>query len=114
MADMFNQFDDRLQRIEANRARLKRGYALTVDRDGLIVARPRAIKRSFPIKGIVLLVVGFLCFKALLIAYMGIGTYQDRVAGLENGATTEQVGAWFMQADPVSLRVATELRALIR
>ena len=46
MADMFNQFDDRLRRIEAGRTRLKRGYSLTVDRDGLIVARPRPARQA--------------------------------------------------------------------
>lgn len=114
MADMFNQFDDRLRRIEAGRARLKRGYSLTVDRDGLIVARPRPMRRGFPIKGLVLLVAGFFAFKALLIAYLGVVTYQDRVSALQNGATVERAGAWIMQSDPISASLAQKIRLYIR
>jgi len=110
MADLFNQFDDRLRRIEESRTRLKRGYSLSVDRDGLIVARPRSVRRGIPIKGIILLVVGFIGFKALLISYLGLETYHDRVTALENGASVEQVGAWFMKADPVSKEIAFKLR----
>lgn len=114
MADMFNQFDDRLRRIEVNRTRLKRGYALTVDRDGLIVARPRYSRRGIPWRGMILMVVGFFAFKSLLIAYLGIQTYQDRVGALQNGATIEQVGAWFMQADDVSVVMASKIRPYLR
>lgn len=114
MADMYNEFDDRLRRIESSRTRLKRGYSLTVDRDGLIVARPRAARRSLPWKGMLLLVVGFIAFKALLIAYLGVETYNDRVQSLRDGAVIEQVGAWFMQGDQVSTRLAIDLRPYIR
>ena len=114
MADMFDQFDDRLRRIETTRTRMKRGYKLTVDRDGLIVARPKSSRRGFPIKGAVLLAVGFIGFKALLIAYLGVQTYQDRVSSLQDGAVVEQVGAWFMQPDRVSAMAAAELRPFIR
>ena len=114
MADMFNQFDDRLRRIEAGRTRLKRGYSLTVDRDGLIVARPRPMRRGFPVKGLVLLVAGFFAFKALLIAYLGVVTYQDRVSALQNGASIERAGAWFMQSDPISASLAQKIRPFIR
>ena len=114
MADMFDQFDDRLRRIETTRTRMKRGYKLTVDRDGLIVARPKSSRRGFPVKGAIFLVVGFIGFKALLIAYLGVQTYQDRVSVLRDGATIEQAGAWFMQTDRVSLELAAKLRPLIR
>lgn len=114
MADMFNQFDDRIRRIEAGRTRLKRGYSLTVDRDGLIVARPRPARRGIPWKGLMLTVVGFIAFKTLLIAYLGIQTYQDRVGALQDGAKIEQVGAWFMQADDISVMMAAKLRPYLR
>jgi hypothetical protein len=114
MADSFNDFDDRLARISHNRAQMKHGYSLSVDRDGLIVARPKSRRSGFPLKLVVLFVVGFLGFKVLLVAFLGLGTYESRVSDLQNGAAVEQVGAWFMQADPVTVDLAAKLRPYLR
>lgn len=114
MVGINNEFDDRLRRISSQRAQLKRGYSLRVDRDGLIVARPKSARRYAPFRGLVLLLVGFVGFKALLIAYLGEGTYRDRVDALRSGATVEQAGAWFMQTDPVSATLAKQMRGWFR
>ncbi|WP_420566592.1 hypothetical protein [Thalassovita sp.] len=114
MADSFNEFDDRLARISHNRNQMKRGYALTVDRDGLIVARPRSRRSGFPFKMFMMFVVGFVGFKILLVAFLGLSTYENRVANLQNGTAVEQVGAWFMQVDPVTIELAATLRPYIR
>ncbi len=114
MAGMHDEFDDRLRRIATHRSQMKRGYSLRVDRDGLIVARPRMVRRFLPVRGMVMLLVGFVGFKALLVAYLGEETYRDRVQNLKDGATVEQVGAWFMQADPVSSQLARQIRAWTR
>lgn len=114
MADMFDDFDDRLQRIESKKGRLKRGYALRVDRDGLIVARPRSRRRGITLKGMAMVIIGFFAFKALLIAYLGTATYEDRVKSLREGASFEQVGAWFMESDPLSSFLAGQLRPYVR
>lgn len=114
MADSFYEFDDRIARIERSRARLKRGYSVTVDRDGLLVARPRARGRNVPLKLLTMLFVGFIGFKVLLLAFLGLDTYENRVSALQQGAAVEQVGAWFMQADPWSVQLAAKLRPYIR
>ncbi|MGH1356332.1 MAG: hypothetical protein ACRBBS_14795 [Thalassovita sp.] len=114
MADSFNDFDNRLTRISQNRAQMKHGYSLTVDRDGLIVARPKQRRTGFPLKLVLMFIVGFLSFKILLVSFLGLDTYEHRVSELQNGAMVEQAGAWFMQADPVTVQLAAKLRPFIR
>jgi hypothetical protein len=114
MADSFNDFDNRITRISQKHATMKRGYSLSVDRDGLIVARPKARRSGFPLKLVLMFVVGFLGFKILLVSFLGLDTYEHRVSELQNGAAVEQVGAWFMQADPITVELAAKLRPYIR
>jgi len=114
MADSFDEFDSRIARIEKGRARLKKGYSLTVDRDGLIVARARKRNRNAPLKLLVLFGAGFIGFKILLVAYLGLDTYEHRVSSLAKGTSAEQVGAWVMQADPWTVELAAKLRPYIR
>ncbi|SEP74813.1 hypothetical protein [Thalassovita taeanensis] len=114
MADAFNEFDQRLRRIDRSRARLKHGYVTIVDRDGLIVTRPRRVRRGVPLRGLFLLALGFLGFKALLMAHLGFGIYDDRVRGLQDGPAVEQLGAVVMQSDPVSAYIAQQIRPYLR
>lgn len=114
MADTFNEFDDRLRRIDRKRARLRRGYVTVVDRDGLIVTKPRRARRALPLRGTFFLVLGFLGFKALLMAHLGSVVYLDRVENLRDGGLVEQVGAVFMAPDPVSENLAARLRPYLK
>ncbi|MEC7963664.1 MAG: hypothetical protein VX083_01170 [Pseudomonadota bacterium] len=114
MSDAFNEFDDRLRRIDKSRARLKNGYVTVVDRDGLIVVRPKRRRASFPWRGLVFLICGFLGFKALLMASMGFGNYQDRVAKLHEGGLVEVAGGYLMQPDPVSEYLAIQMRPYLK
>lgn len=50
--------------------------------------------------------------KALLIADLGTSEYLQRVSNLEAGSTAEQIGAFFMQADPITLWLAQLLAPL--
>ena len=114
MSDAFNEFDDRLRRIDKNRARMKQGYVTVVNRDGLIVTRPRRRRASMPWRGFVFLICGFLGFKALLMASMGFGNYIDRVQKLEQGGVVEIAGAYLMRPDPISEYLALKLRPYLK
>ena len=114
MADSFENFDSRIARIDRDRSRIKRGYSLSVDRDGLIVARPRSRRTGFPLKLILLFAAGFVGFKILLVAFLGLDIYENRVGSLQDGTVVEQAGAWFMQADPWTVSLAAKLRPHIR
>ena len=52
-------FERRLQEIGKKRARLADGYVSKVNKDGLVVFRPKRREGGFPIKGLALLVLGF-------------------------------------------------------
>lgn len=114
MSEAFNEFDERLRNISRKRARTKNGYVTVVGRDGLILLKPRQRRASFPWKGVMLLGVGFIGFKALLMAHLGFGNYQDRVTELENGGLVEMAGAVIMHQDPLSVYLAKELRPFLK
>lgn len=114
MTDAHDGFARRLDRIDRRHARLARGYASEVGRDGLIVFRPRPRRPTFPVKGLLLVVIGFFLFKALILAHLGAETYAVRVAALQAGNPVERAGAWAMQADPLSQAVSARIRPLLR
>lgn len=114
MSDVYQGFDTRLRNISRKRARLADGYVSKVTKDGLIVFRPKHRKTTFPVRGLVLLMVGFFLFKAMIMAHLGGLLYEERVAALNEGTLVEQAGAYVMQADPVTQTIASKLRPFLR
>ena len=106
-------FDKRLKQITRRHEKMANGVVRSVNPDGLIVARPRAYRPRFPLKGlIVVLAIGFL-FKGFLFAYLGETAYAERVAMLQSGTAMEKAGAWVMQADPATLAVASVMQTVL-
>jgi len=116
MADAnLQRFDKRLRRINKRHRKLPRGYIPVVNENGLIVARP-TVRRSgsrFPWKGVALTLIALFAFKGFLYAQLGAITYDERVAKLASGTAIEQAGAWGMQADPVTLWVASQIAPIL-
>lgn len=109
-----NNFDKRLQRVEkASRARRARGSKPVVMPDGLIKVKPRRPRPGFPVKGIVLLLLGFFLFKGVMLAHLGDQPYDERVALLAQGTVVEQVGAVVLNVDPITERIAPVIRPII-
>jgi len=113
MSDTFSDFDNRLRRISKSRVKLAKGYVSVVGDDGLIIVKPRRKRIQLPIRGALLLFVGFLGFKAMVLVSLGQPVYMDRVETLHNGTTIERAGAWVMQADPLTVMVADKIRTLL-
>jgi hypothetical protein len=98
-----HDFDDRLRRIDRRHRTLSRGFVLSVDRDGLIVAKPETSRYRFPWRVLLFLLVAVMGFKVLLHAYLGADAYGERLVRLSNGTVAEQVSAYVLHADPVTV-----------
>ncbi|WP_371226174.1 hypothetical protein [Roseovarius sp. 2305UL8-3] len=115
MSNAYQGFDKRLLRISRKRAKLLNGYTSQVGKDGLIVFRPsRRASRGFPLKGLLILAIGFFCFKGLLLAHLGEQVFTARVDLLATGSVVEQAGAFMMQADPISQGIAQQVRPFVK
>lgn len=99
-------FDDRLRRIDRRNRTLSRGFVLSVSRDGLIVARPETSRLRFPWRVLLVLLVAMMAFKIVLHAYIGPEAYGERLTRLSNGTIAEQLSAYVLHADPVTLWIS--------
>jgi len=109
-----DHFVNRLDDLGKKHAAMTRGYHTKVTKDGLIVVRPKKKRRSLPIKGVFLTVVGFFAFKAFALAAVGPVTYTERLEALQGGTAVEQAGAFVMGIDPVTEAVAGVIGPVLR
>ncbi|MFL4470461.1 hypothetical protein ACERZ8_11445 [Tateyamaria armeniaca] len=114
MQDSQADFNKRLSTLNRKHAAMSQGFSTALRADGLIVIKPnRALRRAFPIKGLLALVFGFFVFKAIMLSSLSEITYNERVAKLNQGGALEQAGAWLMQVEPVTHFLAGFLEPLI-
>lgn len=108
-------FHARVGNVDKKQSRLvRRGYTSRVDKNGVIVAKPKGMRIRFPIKGIVLMVLGFFCLKALMLSANGPAAYQERLATLQNGTAIEAMGARALGIDPATQFIANQMGPLFR
>ena len=113
-ADMVNtelDFHKRLAVLGRKHAAMCKGYVMRMRADGLMdvhIVRPNAL-RHVPLRGLMLLVIGFCGFKAVMLSTVGETSYDARLAKLEQGTVIEQGGAWLLQVDPATALVASVL-----
>ena len=115
MSHQHAEFQERLRQLDRKHAKAAHGFRARMRSDGLIVVEPQKVVRS-RISGkvfILFLVVG-LMFKGFLVAALGYSSYDARVAQLAQGSFVERGGAFLMQRDPISTRIAEELRPILR
>lgn len=103
------EFDTRLKRIGRKHRQLAGGYVARVGDDGLIVPRPRRRRVRVPFAGIALAALGIIALKGVFYAQLGPESYDARVASLAAGSQVERMGAWVMQADPLTLWVSEQV-----
>ncbi|MCB1349711.1 MAG: hypothetical protein R3D59_13445 [Paracoccaceae bacterium] len=103
----YARFNERLHEIESRHRGTSSGFVRLVERNGILApAEQSRGRRGLPVRGIVLSLLAFLVFKGILLAQLGAVTYVSRVAQLEAGTIVEQMGAWAMRADPLTLWIA--------
>ena len=106
MANAIPSFNNRLQRIKRSRGRMKNGIVYKVGRDGLVTFHPRRKVTGYYLRSLLLVIAFGFLFKAVMLSNLGPATYDDRVGQLRDGTVFEQAGAWLMQADIVTVRLA--------
>ena len=107
------EFNERVNRLGKRGKGLSNGYIVTVNQDGLIIAKPKKRGPRFPWVGL-LAILGFLVFfKAVLILTLGEVTYNDRVDKLRDGNFVEQAGAFAMQPDPLTKFLIWQYRQIM-
>lgn len=115
MVETQANFANRLKGLGRKHANLARGHTTKVDHNGLITAVPkRSRRRSFPLRGTVLLVLGFIGFKAFILAAIGPTGYGERLATLQGGTSVERAGAMVLAVDPVTQMLADLMGPILR
>lgn len=114
MSIQHQEFRGRVSRLQSKHAKYAQGYSARVQSDGLIVLEPRRMRSRVSGKVFVLVVLAFFGFKAFLMAALGFGSYDERVARLAEGTAVERAGALVMQSDPVSLWMAEKIGPILR
>lgn len=113
-ASQFDEFERRMRRINRRHSKLSHGYVTSVNSDGLVVAKPKTRGWGGTIRGVVIMVAVIMVFKVALHAQLGERGYQDRVDALAAGSSIEQVGAFLMTADPVTVWASQQFVSLVR
>jgi hypothetical protein len=106
------EFGSRLERIERAHRQLEHGYITSVNHDGLIIAKPHRRSSNRPMRGIFMSLLVLLTFKGFVYAQIGSSAYGDRVDLLKSGTIVEQVGAYMMHADPITVWIAAQFNQL--
>lgn len=104
-ANMHN-FAERLSRINKHHAQIARGHVTTVNKDGLIVVKPRRQVHRFPWRGLMFTLALVMVFKGAIFMSLGQEAYDLRVENLRAGTFVEQMGAFVMQADPATIWIS--------
>jgi hypothetical protein len=73
-------------------------------------ARRRPLRRAGLLGPLVLVATTIVVIKASVFATIGAERYEERLAALRAGASVEQVGAYVLQADPLTVAVAGQIR----
>lgn len=104
MDESRSSFDSRLRTIGRKHKAMSHGCVAQMRGDGLVLLKPKSYRarRGFPLRGLVLFMLGFFAFKGFMIANIGAEGYDQRIQALAEGTAFEQVGAKVMQSDPVT------------
>ncbi len=106
MEDALNSFYKRQNRVQKKHDRMAKGYVTKLDKNGVFVQVPDKKAGAFGLRMMFLSALVFMGFKAMLLTGLGTEAYQGHVDTLNQASSYEQVGAWFMQIDPITAKIA--------
>ena len=107
------QFQDRVRRLSRKHARMETaGVDPKLDKDGLIIARPRRRGLRLSPRPFILLILLAWGFKVLLYSYLGPEDYAARLSALDPDDPVARAGAFVLQADPATVWVQERIARL--
>lgn len=107
------KFDKRVRTIARKNRRLARGYTTYIDEMGVLRKKQTRQGPQVPVRGLILLTIGFTMFKAFVLVNIGRAAYDLRIDTLNSGTIFEQAGAWMLQVDPLTRFAAGLLSSVI-
>jgi hypothetical protein len=114
MTNKQEMFDERYRKVLKRHRQLSRGYVTRLGKNGVIDHHPIGHYRDAISLKALLLPLGILFFlKACMVTVLGEEAYAAQVALLREGSFGEQLGAFFMQMDPVTWPLAQFLGTII-
>lgn len=109
-----SDFEKKLRRLVKRHNRLATsGVVHRMMPDGLVVAKPRIYNPRFPWVGVAMLVAVVLLFKGYVHFALGADDFALRTEALSQGSLFEQLGAFAMQADPVTLAISNVFSSIL-
>ncbi len=106
MEDTLRDFEKRQAALRRKHQKLAGGYVTHVNRNGIIEHRPKPVSQGFTLRFLMGFALVGLIGKGFILAWLGADSYGAHVARLDAGSAAEQVGAFLMQADPVTTQIA--------
>ncbi len=85
-----------------------------VNKNGIIYTKAKRTRSRLPVRGVLLMIVGFLCFKALMLSANGPAAYEERLLALKEGTVIEAIGGGILGIDPVTQFIADQAGPLFR
>ncbi len=76
-------------------------------------AQKRPVRRPGILGPLVLVLLTVVAIKATVHATIGAERYGERIATLEAGDTADRVGAYILQAEPLTLAISHQIRKVI-
>jgi|GEM_PF-2424607 hypothetical protein len=92
----------------------RRNVVAHVNKNGVIYTKAKRKRVQVPVRGLSIMVLGFFCFKALMLSANGPAAYEERLAMLQSGTVVEALGARVLGIDPVTQFLADQAGPLFR
>ena len=110
-----DHFNQRIGAVDKKLSRRGRNSIVArVDANGIVYAKAKRRSRGFPVKGLLLMVLAFFCFKAFMISANGTTAYEERLSALQEGTMIEAAGARLLAVDPLTQLIADQMGPMFR
>lgn len=106
MDESLQAFDIRQKAVRKKHTRMARGYVNKQTKDGRFVQVPDNKVGNYALRFLVMAIVGLFTFKSFVLYWLGRDVYQGHLDALAAGTTSDRVGAFLMQIDPITAKIA--------